>query len=541
MKKLITSLRIPAHHKRIYNDYGDEDIASLAEHMDKLGQITPIVISKNNAVISGARRVAAARSLGWKSIDAVIREIPKGQELYFIISANKQRSKTAPQICEEIDALWKYYSKGQGFRRDLNGDTCANQAHKNPKTRDLVAADLGVSNKFIQQIRYIKSKRSDLLPYLFRHITLTACYAQVKLFENQKEILKNKKKNGRHIPLDGVNFQLYTQSAVDMSNYLSDDSIDHICTSPPYYAQRVFHSTEEQDEELGQEEKLADYIQNLVAVIAECKRVMKVTGSMYINLGDTYHKGSKLQVPERLSIAISDTLGLYLRNTLIWWKNQSMTPESAKNRRHTDFEFVYHFTKHPSKYFYDADEIRIPYNTEGPTDRKPPRHLNLDWDQGWKKSGFKNKLDWERGYERAGGAGNGGPYNKDIKAGVNPRWVSHSVGGEIAEPTAMSNLSSSVRHPIGKIPGCILEVSRHTQPHDFDGLPQHSAPYPEKLVRELLKPVARPGDVIYDPFSGSGTTGAVALEFGCNYIGADVNENFNELASARLNALNEKD
>ena len=146
MKKLITSLRIPAHHKRIYNDYGDEDIASLAEHMDKLGQITPIVISKNNAVISGARRVAAARSLGWKSIDAVIREIPKGQELYFIISANKQRSKTAPQICEEIDALWKYYSAGKTNGRPTKEEG-AKKTHVKGKTRDLVAADLGVSNK----------------------------------------------------------------------------------------------------------------------------------------------------------------------------------------------------------------------------------------------------------------------------------------------------------------------------------------------------------------------------------------------------------
>ena len=57
-------------------------------------------------------------------------------------------------------------------------------------------------------------------------------------------------------------------------------------------------------------------------------------------------------------------------------------------------------------------------------------------------------------------------------------------------------------------------------------------------VFPLLRPVARPGDIIYDPFSGSGTTGAVAFEFGCNYIGVDVNPNFNQLASARLSELN---
>ena len=522
MKKHIKDLNIPEHHQKIYNDYGDDDIANLAEHLDQAGQITPIIITKSGTVISGARRVAAAKLLGWNSIDAVVKDIPKNQELYYIISANKQRDKTAPQLCEEIDVLWKIYSKGQGFRSDLNGSTCENQTHKKLKTRDLVAKDLGVSNKFIQQIRYIKSKRPDLLPYLFTNITLTAAYAQVKLFENQRDILKDKRKNGRHIPLGGVNFELYTKSAVDMSEELEDESIDHVVTSPPYYSQRVFHSEDDSNKELGQEEKLSDYIDNLLDVIAECKRVMKKTGSMYINLGDTYDKGTKLQVPERISIAIQDRLDLYLRNTLIWWKSTSMTPESTKNRRHSDFEYVYHFVKNPTTYYFDADEIRIPYATETPTDRKPPRHYNMDWD---------------RGSSRAGGYGS--PYNKGIKQGVNARWIAHSVGGVVAEPVSMTNLSSSVRHPLGKMPGCILDVSRHTQPHNLgDSIPQHSAPFPEKLVRELLLPVARPGEVVYDCFSGSGTTGAVAFEFGCNYIGVDVNENFNQLASARLNELN---
>ena len=528
MKKSISNLKIPKHHQRIYNDYGDDDIANLAEHLDHRGQITPIVITKSGSVISGARRVAAAKLLGWKEIEAVVKDIPKNQEIQYIISANKQRDKNAVQICEEIEELWKIYSKGQGFRADLKGEHVVSKYHKNLKTRDLVAKDLGVSYKFIQQIRYIKSKRPDLLPFLFTSITLTACYAQVKLFQNQSEVLKNKRKNGRHIPLDGVNFQLYTKSAVDMSDELEDESIDHIVSSPPYWNQRVFHSEDDSKTELGQEDKLEDFIDNLIAIIAECKRIMKPTGSMYLNLGDTYEKGTKLQVPERISIAIQDRLGLYLRNTLIWNKGDSMTPESCKNRRHTDYEFVYHFTKKSSDYFYDVDEIRIPYNTDDPTDTKPPRHYNLDWDKG---------------VDRAGGVGS--PYNKDIKQvegikqGVNARWIAHSVGGKINEPVSMTNLSSSVRHPIGKVPGCILEVSRHTpQPHNLEGEVEHTAAYPEKLVRELLRPVARPGDIIYDPFSGSGTTGAVAFEFGSNYIGVDVNPNFNQLASARLNELN---
>ena len=521
MKKPIKNLKIPAHHQKIYNDYGDEDIANLAEHMDEAGQITPIVITKSNTVISGARRVAAAKLLGWNSIDAVVKDIPKNQELYYIISANKQRSKTAPQLCEEIDELWKYYSSKKTNGRPKKG--AKRDQGLGVATRDLVAADLGVSNRFIQQIRYIKSKHPDILPYLFVNITLTAAYAQIKTFENQKEVLKEKRKNGRHMPLDGVNFQLYTKSAVDMSDELDDDSVDHIVTSPPYYSQRIFQNNgDDSAKELGQEDDVSEYVSNLVDIIAECKRLLKPTGSMYLNLGDTYKNGSKLQVPERVSIAIQDGLGLYLRNTLIFAKGNSMTPESTKNRRHSDYEFIYHFTLHPSDYFYDVDAIRIPYATDNPTDRKPPRHYNQDWD---------------RGIYRAGGKGS--PYNKPIDRGANPRWILQAAGEKMEEPISFSNLSSSVRHPIGRVPGCILEISRHTQPVNIEGFVEHTAPFTTKLVREVLLPVARPGDVIYDPHSGSGTVGVVALEMGCNYIGVDINENFNQLAAARLNKIGE--
>ena len=323
MKKPIKNLKIPAHHQKIYNDYGDEDIANLAEHMDEAGQITPIVITKSNTVISGARRVAAAKLLGWNSIEAVVKDIPKNQELYYIISANKQRSKTAPQLCEEIDELWKYYSSKKTNGRPKKG--AKRDQGLGVATRDLVAADLGVSNRFIQQIRYIKSKHPDILPYLFVNITLTAAYAQIKTFENQKEVLKEKRKNGREMPLDGVNFQLYTKSAVDMSYELDDDSVDHIVTSPPYYSQRIFQNNgDDSAKELGQEDDVSEYVSNLVDIIAECKRLLKSTGSMYLNLGDTYKNGSKLQVPERVSIAIQDGLGLYLRNTLIFAKGNSI-------------------------------------------------------------------------------------------------------------------------------------------------------------------------------------------------------------------------
>ena len=256
--------------------------------------------------------------------------------------------------------------------------------------------------------------------------------------------------------------------------------------------------------ELGQEETVEEYVDNLLKVFEECRRVMRNTSSLMLNMGDTYYKASKMQVPERVSIAIQDRLGLKLRNTLIWAKNSSMCPESTKRRRHTDFEYVYHFVKDADQYYYNADPIRIEYQTNLPTDRKPPRH-----------------------------------YNHEIAKGVNARWVNRNVGGKLAEPVTVSNVSSSIRHPIGKIPGCVLEISRHTTPLDMEGEVEHTAAFPDRLVRELLKPIAQPGDIILDPFGGSHTTGAVALEYGCFYVGYDTNAAFNRIGGKRLSNIKE--
>ena len=252
---------------------------------------------------------------------------------------------------------------------------------------------------------------------------------------------------------------------------------------------------------------------------------MKPSGSFMLNLGDTYYKHSKMQVPERVSIAVQDRLGLILRNTIIWSKTGSMTPESTKRRRHTDFEYVYHFVLDADQYYYDADAIRIPYVTDLPTDRKPPRH----YDHGISK-GVNARWVYTD-------AGNG---NGKLASGVNASWVNRNKGGVLTEPVTISNIGSSVRHPKGKIPGCILEVSRHTTPLKMAGEAQHTAAFPDRLVRELLKPIAQAGDVILDPFSGSATTGAVALEYGCFYVGYDTNKVFNRIGAKRLKQIREE-
>jgi site-specific DNA-methyltransferase (cytosine-N4-specific) len=180
---------------------------------------------------------------------------------------------------------------------------------------------------------------------------------------------------------------------------------------------------------------------------------------------------------------------------LIWSKNSSRVSESTSRRWHTDFEYVYWFVKDAAQYYFDPDAIRVPYLTDESCDKRPPRHIS-------------------------------GKTNEILQGDPNSTVA-------INEP--------SLRHAGGRLPGCVLDISRHVPPPTETSSPvRHTAVMPPRLVREILKPIAQVGDILLDPFSGSATTGAVALEMGCFYVGYDVSPVFQGIGAKRLQDVKEK-
>jgi len=134
---------------------------------------------------------------------------------------------------------------------------------------------------------------------------------------------------------------------------LPDDSIDCIVTSPPYWALRDY----KEKGQIGLEDHPQDYINKIIEVMKECKRVIKPTGSIWLNLGDSFYSGTgnekaneflpnhklpknirgkfksnwlqhkqKLLIPFRIAIKCQDELGLILRNNITWiWKIEVVT------------------------------------------------------------------------------------------------------------------------------------------------------------------------------------------------------------------------
>ena len=263
-----------------------------------------------------------------------------------------------------------------------------------------------------------------------------------------------------------------------------DRCVDMIITSPPYYNQRNYKN----NNQIGTENNPEDYIANILTVIRECKRILKDTGTFWLNVGDKYSKGHLLGMPWRIAIKLQDEIGLILRSDIIWYKPNAM-PSSVKNRPTTDHEYIFFFAK-TKNYFYNADAIREPHIT------------------------FTEKSLMKGGRNHFGKT-NGTPENGKNKGNSNlhnGRW-------------------DQAFHPMGRNRRTIWEIplSKFRE--------AHFAVFPEKLVGLCILAGSKRNNIVFDPFMGSGTTALVAKRLKRRYIGIDSSQKYCDMAAKRMSGI----
>ena len=277
----------------------------------------------------------------------------------------------------------------------------------------------------------------------------------------------------------------------DVRHRLSElpaDSVDTIVTSPPYFRLRNYAN----NEQIGLERHVDQWVDELTLVARGLKRVLKPTGSLWLNLGDTFsrHPGdgarpkSLVMAPERLALRLVAD-GWVLRNKVIWAKTNPM-PTSVKDRLSCTWEVVYFFTK-SERYHFDLDAIRVPHRSTRAAGKKRTERPAWSVPTEWRgpSSGSNSGLD------RLKSAGSSG-------------------------------------HPLGKNPGDVWNIATA----NYRG--PHHAVYPLKLAEIPILATCPPHGVVLDPFMGSGTTAIAAEKNGRQWIGIELNPDFAAQAIHRI-------
>lgn len=300
---------------------------------------------------------------------------------------------------------------------------------------------------------------------------------------------------------------------------LADSSVDLVVTSPPYFGLRSYRDGGEHYEgQIGDEATPAEFVKALIAATAEMVRVLKPSGSIWVNLGDTYRDKALLGIPWRYALACSgvselpldlaremvldvfagvlsdseaidaidswDTgLGLKLRAEVVWAKTDGL-PGSAADRVRRTHEQWFHFTLSDEPYA-DLDAIRSPYEGE------PQRR-------------FSSRIK----------AAEGRPIGE-----WSPMWA-EQISGE---------------NQAGKVPGSVwgAATSKFVAPEHLN-VP-HFAAFPAYLPRRIITGWCPEGGTVLDPFGGTGTTALVAKALGRHGISVDMSADYCRLAEWRTN------
>ena len=305
-------------------------------------------------------------------------------------------------------------------------------------------------------------------------------------------------------------------------------------TSPPYWGQRSYANGG-----IGLETTYAEYIDHLLAIIAEVKRVLKTAGSFWLNIGDAYQKKSLIGIPCG-AIAMADEQGWILRNSVIWNKVKG-GPDNAKDKLRNVHENVFHFVK-SFRYFYDANAVRTKpgkarvvngaiISATGVSGVRYRRQIELSTalTQTEKQAAYRALEDML----------------DDVRVGRSADFRMIIRGQQRATHSDSERVSGRARelagrgfyflkyHPNGAKPSDVWDIL----PEDTQKRLLHFAPYPEDLCKIPILATCPQGGIVLDPFCGTGTTGLVAFKLSRRFVGIDTSAEYLRFARERCRLL----
>lgn len=313
-------------------------------------------------------------------------------------------------------------------------------------------------------------------------------------------------------------------------------SIDFCMTSPPYWGQRQYDAGG-----MGLEDSPLDYVKNLSNICYEVQRVLKPTGSFWLNIGDRYENKELLGIPWRVALTLIEKQGWILRNSVIWHKVKGGLDNTSDRLRNVH-ENIFHFVKQRKGYFYDVDAIRSTPKTArisngaivsatGVTGVRYKRQIELSTElTPTEKEAARKALD---DMIQAIELGKIADFRMIIRG---QQRTTHSNSGRVsgrARELAAKGFYFLKYHPKGSKPSDVWDIL----PEDTQKRTKHYAAYPEDLCRIPILATCPVDGIVLDPFCGTGTTSLVARTLGRKSIGIDIAEEYLEIAAIRCMRL----
>jgi DNA modification methylase len=477
----INRLKPHPAHKTIYTEPQDirEEWNDLVVSMEENGLLYPLIITEDNIIISGVRRWMVANELGWNEIDTRVFNGNKNEVEELIITSNTNREKTHAEKVNEALHMLNIIGNRQGKRNLPEGEKGSRY--------EIVANKLGAgfSKDNVAKLAKIQEHDNNNPEEQNKLIDLVKQGATINAVHNLLSNQSHEENDIEKIIENEGRYKLINEDCLISLSQMEDKFIDMVFTSPPYYKQRLYEGegAKRNPNNIGEENSVEDYLNNLSKIGSEVFRILNNTGSFYLNIGDTIINGENLAIPELLLIEMKQ-IGFKLANRIVWRK-KNPKPMILKSGLQPNYELIFHFVKSldykcRQLKWKSKDGLKV---SRGICDRridgikeKKGKILETPYKQ------FKTFFDENEGYT-------------DV------------IKSAVATARNLSKIDAKLDHP---------------------------AIYPETLPFIPLLQTTEVGDKVLDIFSGSSTFGVVANLFGREYFGIELNQEYHKVGAIRM-------
>jgi site-specific DNA-methyltransferase (adenine-specific) len=467
------------------------DDRDLYNDISRRGEIlTPLVITTDYVVISGVRRLKIVNDISNIIEVPVLMTEYHSSELNqaIIIRYNIQRQKSIIEISKEYEAIQITYNLKQGVDPESTKSITGKAERK-------ALIESTNSAKSIEKTitRVISAKKFRMSLYGESH---TEAWKKInedfkkgiepntinEKLKEEHERRKNEKRAPQTKLLNTNNFKILNKDSSDLSEDIEDESVDCIPTSPPYALKIVKYVKDKVNngKSLGEEGSVEEFVANRMSVLRECKRIIKDTGSIFINIMSQKHNGRILRAEDKLTDAV-ESEGLFLVNKMIWFKSNPTYESNIGLQK--SMEYVLHFVKDPINYKWRTDWL----------DDKVTFIGGVAYGAVGKKRNIRDAIMY------------------DFPTEVEDTYIASKLTTNVINNTKLKKLLLKRGFSLS-----------------------HRALFPLEVPLICVLSTTDPGDLVVDVWGGLSTSGIAAYANNCRYIGVDQSLEYSAMATERL-------